>query len=589
MSFPPPLPHAPFGRLLMFGVFALALAAPLHAESITVDSPSEVVAATLYPAGAAVTRLARFSVPAGRHEIVLPDLPARIDVDSLRVTGRGGETGFVIEGLSHRIDAPRPTPLPEGERAALLDAIRALEWDRHAEQKRAERARDRRAYIAELRLATSRPGGDDDRPAFIDNAAQWREAWDLMNAEEAAADEEERDSLREIDALDREIAALRERLVTEPPEPPRAIATISITAETAIDDGALEITFLTREAGWSPLYDLRLETADNGADEEAEPILAITRRAAIRQSTGEDWTNVALTLSTARPTGRLAASPPLPPRAWLPEAVDGVAYSGGVLGSTNLISEGLATKRDEYTQSQLLERSLLAPSAEAPEPAPVASAREKSALASYQGAAVVFTLPAPVDAPGDGETRLVRIDDAEQTVEIEARATPAIDPTAYLYASFTNDAAPLLPGRASVYRGGGYFGQTDINYFAPGDLAALPLGPLDTLVIEHVVKREREGEEGVFTVTNNRRLRTELIARNLDDAPVQITLYDAMPYTETDDISLTLVAVPLPSERDVDGQRGAMSWTFDLKGGAEKTIEFGYDISWPDERELAID
>ena len=52
-------------------------------------------------------------------------------------------------------------------------------------------------------------------------------------------------------------------------------------------------------AYWAPTYDAMLTTGR----EDGEPTIELVRRADIVQNTGEDWTDVALTLSTTRPTG----------------------------------------------------------------------------------------------------------------------------------------------------------------------------------------------------------------------------------------------------------------------------------------------
>ncbi|MEO1120935.1 MAG: DUF4139 domain-containing protein, partial [Pseudomonadota bacterium] len=157
-----------------------------------------------------------------------------------------------------------------------------------------------------------------------------------------------------------------------------------------------------------------------------------------------------------------------------------------------------------------------------------------------------------------------------------------------LYAVYQNDAAPLLPGRASLYRDGAYLGQHTLDYVAPGEKSALPFGPMESVVVKRSVKQKLSGEEGVFTTSNKERSRFVLTARNLGADVQTVTLFDALPYTETDEIDIDLVTSAQPTERDVDGRRGALAWTFSLKPGAERVIEFGYDIAWPDGQRLQV-
>ena len=68
----------------------------------------------------------------------------------------------------------------------------------------------------------------------------------------------------------------------------------------------LRVTYNVRNARWTPLYDARLDTGAR----DRKPALELVRRAEITQSTGEDWSNVALSVSTVR-TARGGNAPEL--------------------------------------------------------------------------------------------------------------------------------------------------------------------------------------------------------------------------------------------------------------------------------------
>src|SRR5207245_491446 len=61
------------------------------------------------------------------------------------------------------------------------------------------------------------------------------------------------------------------------------------------------LNYLVNHASWRPVYKFRAGTKDK------DPV-TLEYLAAITQSTGEDWTNAAITLSTAQPL--LNAAPP---------------------------------------------------------------------------------------------------------------------------------------------------------------------------------------------------------------------------------------------------------------------------------------
>ena len=70
----------------------------------------------------------------------------------------------------------------------------------------------------------------------------------------------------------------------------------------------LRVSYTVRGARWAPLYDARLDSGSR----ERKPALELVRRAEIVQQTGEDWSDVALSVSTVR-TAKGGSAPELRP------------------------------------------------------------------------------------------------------------------------------------------------------------------------------------------------------------------------------------------------------------------------------------
>lgn len=615
---------------------ALSLAAPLGGAGALADeieAGSRVHGVLVYPSGATIERLARFSAAPGRHEVVIGDLPVELDADSLRVSGAGSEGGegaaapFEILGISHRIREPRVEPLSEPERQTLLDQIEALGWELRAAEDAIAEAEARLDYMAAFRTATVGgrpyfpwrgraggggaekkraaeaggreagdkrgaaggrilPGGRQGDPSLFELSGAWTEGWSLIASESAAARQAMRQAQRERERIGKEIDKLRDALEqVGPPPPARSVLTVSIAAGAAVSDAALAIEYLTPNASWAPLYDLKLDTSE-AKEPGMEAELSIARRASVTQRTGEVWDGVRLSLSTARPSGRIAATTPHSVRAVLerPAAEASIRSknarndaAGGLLGGANAPQE-----QQDYAQAE-------------PSPAPMAAQRradlleltgltaasEAGALAEYSGAGVVYEIKDPARIPGDGEARQVLIGTESATVGLVVRAFPERDPNGYLYAMHKNLEAPLLPGRASIHRDGVFYGQFRLPFVAPSDETALPFGPLDEVKVAHRVVNRSSGVEGLISTSNRQQSRFELTAQNLGATPRKITLFDAWPYTETEEIKITRTG-ERPSEDEVEGRRGVVAWSFDLAPGAERAIPFGYDISWPE-------
>src|SRR5262249_35068096 len=111
--------------------------------------------------------------------------------------------------------------------------------------------------------------------------------------EVAAADAAIREAERKQRDIDREIARLEADRATKPPSKLEVRIDLAADAPTR---ATLKVTYAVRPARWVPPYDARLDT---GA-KDRKPALELVRRAEITQTTGEDWSNVTLAVSTVR-------------------------------------------------------------------------------------------------------------------------------------------------------------------------------------------------------------------------------------------------------------------------------------------------
>ncbi|NJR43695.1 MAG: DUF4139 domain-containing protein [Akkermansiaceae bacterium] len=121
----------------------------------------------------------------------------------------------------------------------------------------------------------------------------------------------------------------------------------------------------------------------------------------------------------------------------------------------------------------------------------------------------------------------------------------------------------------------------------PSSARALPhapscIGALEDIRLTRDMPTRSEGETGIITTTNEREELAVLEVENLGDETWPVRMIDQVPYSEQDDLQITVTATPKPSETDVDGQRGILAWEFDLAGGEKKEVKLKHVISWPD-------
>ncbi len=250
----------------------------------------------------------RVDLPAGDNSAVLKDFPLTLDPSSLRVEGEAGAKLTI-----GAIDAKPPRAAPPVNLPELDKRIETLK-DQRADLQGAINAAAARRKFAE-RFAESSPAGIGDK-GEARPIAEWRTAFAAVGEEVAAADSAIRDAERKQRELDREIARLESDKAQKPPSKLEVRIEVAAAAATK---ATLRVTYAVRNARWTPLYDARLDTGGK----DRKPALELVRRAEITQNTGEDWSNVALSVSTVR-TARGGKAPdlnslivqyPPPPRA----------------------------------------------------------------------------------------------------------------------------------------------------------------------------------------------------------------------------------------------------------------------------------
>ncbi|WP_161860910.1 mucoidy inhibitor MuiA family protein [Algicella marina] len=562
--------------------FALPTAALLLSTSAAIaddiTAASTIAAATVYPGGATVTRTVPVTAGAGSHTITVSDLPLDFDADSLRVTG---EDSLTILSVNHRID--RLPPREENrspEHQAAEAAVEAVQQDLRdideaiaAQMTRIAVANKRVEFIDALIEREAQDMVDD-----ADSAGAGLETWvsaidTLATATETALDakrlaeqeiarlrREREDVEKDLEKAEQALAAL------DLPPPPRSVATIEIAAQTPLDT-ELAIVYRTGQAGWSPVYDMRL-------DRGSAPEVKVTRHAQVTQWTGEDWDDIRLTLSTARPTGAIMA----------PEIHEQIARIFPVPSPKRAATLGFSDSA--AVMENRMESDALAPSepvmmeAEAPVP---------GFTQLTQGQTVVYQLNEPVDIAGDQTMRQVRIDQQSFPVDLKALTTPQFDTTAFLSADLTNDfGGPILPGQASMFRDGTFMGTAFIPFTPAGDIAKLPFGALDEILVSYRTLEREDGDFGLIGTTNRRIERFKITARSLMDAPVTLVVTDRAPVSEQEDLEIKTVATPRPKPVDEEGKRGVVTWELALQPGEEQVIDFGYDLTWPGDQALEI-
>ncbi len=138
------------------------------------------------------------------------------------------------------------------------------------------------------------------------------------------------------------------------------------------------------------------------------------------------------------------------------------------------------------------------------------AAEEREAAVDSGGFQVLFHIPERVSIAADEGAKSFRLASTTIAPELIVRATPALDSTGFLEASFKHDEdAPLLPGRIAIYRDGIFVGRGQMALIAKEQPVRLGFGADDRVKIERTVLNRSEGATGLITTVEDRPARVQ--------------------------------------------------------------------------------
>lgn len=576
-------------RTLLLASLATPLAAVLPRalraqEAVRVEADARPVAVTVYPDQATVSRTGTVDVPAGDSVVVIRGVPAGIQPDSVNARARG-EPGLSIGSVDLRRAVEDPSEANRraaGIRARIRDAEDAMaQVDVRIAAFAAEQA-----LVERLSAAASAPpaGQGAASPRMADSKAGWAEARAAAREGVLEAGENLRKARLDRRPLEERLETLQAELraaggapdatiqanVRRPgPQPaiaptPRQAAAFEIAVAISSPKASsmeIAVTYQVAGASWNPVYEARLDTASGK--------LALRQEAAVRQTTGEDWDGVSLTLSTSRPSSGVQAPPLSPLRVTLadPNSTRTIGSSASMLNAT----------------SSFVPSAAPAPAARAQTDRAIQEAVAASATVMSSGLSVLYAIGGRSSVRADGSERRVRISDLSGDAVLGARTVPRLGERAYLEAKFRNPSdQPTLPGSVSLHLDGTFIGRAQLPLLRPGQDATLPFGADDRVKVVYEPQEARN--DSSWSLAGRKVTRTSeglAVIRNHHDRPIEITVLDQAPVAGDGDIAITVTADPQPTARDVDNRPGIVAWTGTYAPGEERRIRFGWSLTAP--------
>src|SRR6267378_1620973 len=499
---------------------------------------SRITAVTLYPGSATVERTAR--VVPGMTRLEISGLPANFDPQTVRVESDAGvRIGEVSTKDQSRTAASNARESAIEEKIqALKDRQAVLEVDARSAQMTAE-------FISRL----GAPAGE--KPAPLPSARSLAETIEAVRRGGSDAfgriqkvQVQKREIEKQIRALERDLARLKSGA-----NDVRTIA-VGVSAELP---GEVRVSYQVNGAGWRPAYRAALDSAGSK--------VSLERQGAISQTTGEDWTNVRLKLSTGQP--RLSPQG-TEPRPW---KLSLYSPSVGALSESSV-------------------RPAQAPAALMRQKADELKSREEMPSELQTTFATEFEVPGTVSLPADGRKLTVSLAKLSLPVKMRLRVVPRLDAAAVVTAEAERPEGVWLAGDIQLYRDGNYVGATSWN---PQSSAALvlPFGR-DSLVRVKVDRaKDRNGSGGLIARRNEREVSDLYTLTSHHKTPVDLLVLESSPVSTNDQIKVEAKFDPKPTEENWEERQGVVAWSRSIAPNQTLKFSVAYAISYPKEAAVA--
>lgn len=552
-------------------VVALSLLAPLCLAQEA--GPSRISHVVVYPRSAEVTREREVEASVGPNRVVFDALVANLDPASLRASSDEGVEVVGIEARTRFLTEPLSKALADLD-ARIREAARRLkeielELSR-VEEERAFYGTIRAASLEAIREAT------EGRGLAIED---WEKTMRFVAAGLAAADArrlEIEDTRRQAADV---LGALQEERSRVASERPREMKEVTVSIRSArAGRVAVRIHYVVPDAGWSPTYDVHLDSAG--------PRVRFTCYGLVTQATGEPWEAVDLTLARARGEHRIDAPETRPVLVALGaaelkrlasdirdlnDAADAKLWIESRLldaqGCGNFIQsvQELANQEDAFLADNGITRIELVRAIE-------------KLQDRFSG--VRYPVRKPETVPSDRSAHKIVVFSELLPARLAYVALPSAGSLVVRRAEVENTTSfPFLAGPSSVFVDGSFVGNSQVANASANESISLFFGPDEGLeVVRELVKRETKGPERFRQsqlVTWEYRIRIE----NFHGTEVEVELEDQIPVSQTDDVQVKFLGSNV--EGVAPDEKGVLRWRLTVKARTPAVVTFRYQIEHP--------
>jgi len=509
-----------------------------------ITATSSIGDVTVFLSGAQVHRVASLDLRAGENVITLGGLTQHLDGKSVQVEGNGA---YMIKSVKHQINYLEDVSMAPAIQQKV-DSIEDLQ------------------FTLSMRTAMEKVYSEEKNMVVANRSVKGSDAVLLAEDIEEVADLF-RKRLQDIEykllelrdekkGIQKDITRIQNHLNQLNVNKSKVNSEILVTViANKASKAKMELNYIIRQAGWSPLYDIRAE--------DTKGPIELRYKANVWQTSGNDWNGVKLNLSTGNPTvgGQAPSMGPWWLNVFEPEPD---RYRGG------------RTKSKSQQQSAYAEQGAYELEMTTTYMDEDAAMRDFVTISSNIN--TEFKIAFPYDVPSDGQLHEVETQRITLNAGYEHKAIPKLDKDAFLIANVTDwQEHNLLPGESQIYFQGTFVGKAWIDPAIAEDTLQLSLGRDKGVIIN----REKIAEM-CKTVKVGGKKRTvkgyRISVQNNKQEAITLNLLDQLPLTKDGDVEVEIIDI---SGAKHNIETGELSWNINLSPGVKTEYVIKFSVKYP--------
>ena len=516
-------------------IFSLAFLSNAGASPVEIESVPKIRSIILYPDSAMIKKEAAAAVKKGENIIRISGLTINLTDESVQVN--------IKEKAAVRISSVRveKTYLQKTMQDKLQKLQSRLDGINELIKEYSNEISAINSSIEFLKKTVPFPQNQKVTQAEVEGHAKFIEKSLSANYERVAKFE---NKIKKLNEEKRAVENELKNLSSSRDESKTIVINLLSNAEKEINLG---LSYIVANAGWSPQYDVRADSATGKID--------IACFASIAQSTGEDWKNANIELSTAMPS----YGPPPELFAW---------YVDIYKPTPAAYKYKKAAKGEDF---MMAEKALAA----APEE------RLEEPKIKAEATSFSFIIPGQVHIPSDNQPHRILIASSSREAKLGYYAAPKLSRHAHLRAGLKNPLPfPIFSGQMSIFLDERFVNTTAVDkQILPDEDLSLSLGIDEGIKIEKKLMKKFTEYSGVFSKDTQINYEYAIDIVSSKDKEIGINISDNFPVSRNEQIK---VALEFPKKEDVKiSDDGIISWDLRLKPNEKKTLKIKFRVEHP--------